>query len=77
MIKSIVSITFKITLSAVFVSILMFGAAMLALSFGKSEIENQLNQLVSENKLKIDEIIEKRLSLEFDYQELMVTYKSD
>ena len=51
MIKSIVSITFKITLSAVFVSILMFGAAMLALSFGKSEIENQLNQLVSENKL--------------------------
>ena len=77
MIKSIVSITFKITLSAVFVSILMLGAAMLALSFGKSEIENQLNQLVSENKLKIDEIIEKRLSLEFDYQELMVTYKSD
>ena len=77
MIKSIVSITFKITLSAVFVSILVFGAAMLALSFGKSEIENQLNQLVSENKLKIDEIIEKRLSLEFDYQELMVTYKSD
>ena len=77
MIKSIVSITFKITLSVVFVSILMFGAAMLALSFGKSEIENQLNQLVSENKLKIDEIVEKRLSLEFDYQELMVTYKSD
>ena len=77
MIKSIVSITFKITLSAVFVSILMLGAAMLALSFGKSEIENQLNQLVSENKLKIDEIVEKRLSLEFDYQELMVTYKSD
>lgn len=76
MIKSIVSITFKIALSALLVSILMFGATMLALSFGKSEIENQLNQLVFENKLEIDEIVEKRLSLEFDYQELKVTYKS-
>ena len=76
MIKSIISITFKIALSALTVSILMFGAAMLGLSFGKSQIEDQLNQLVFENKLEIVEIVEKRLSLEYDYEELMVTYKS-
>ena len=76
MIKSIISITFKIALSAIAVSILMFGAAMLGLSFGKSQIEDQLNQLVFENKLEIVEIVEKRLSLEYDYEELMVTYKS-
>ena len=76
MIKSILSITFKIALSALTLSILMFGALMLALSFGKSEIENQLNQLVFENKLEIDKIVEERLSLEFDYDELMVSYKS-
>ena len=69
MIKSILSITFKIALSALTLSILMFGALMLALSFGKSEIENQLNQLVFENKLEIDKIVEERLSLEFDYDE--------
>ena len=77
MIKSIISITFKIALSALTVSILMFGAAMLGLSFGKSQIEDQLNQLVFENKLEIVEIVEKRLSLEYDYEELMVTYRSD
>jgi len=76
MIKSIISITFKIALSALTVSILMFGAAMLGLSFGKSQIEDQLNQLVFENKLEIVEIVEKRLSLEYDYEELMVTYRS-
>ena len=76
MIKSIISITFKIALLALMVSILMFGAAMLGLSFGKSQIEDQLNQLVFENKLEIVEIVEKRLSLEYDYEELMVTYKS-
>ena len=76
MIKSILSITFKIALSALTLSILIFGALMLALSFGKSEIENQLNQLVFENKLEIDKIVEERLSLEFDYDELMVSYKS-
>mgnify|MGYP001232071972 FL=1 len=76
MIKSILSITFKIALSALTLSILMFGALMLALSFGKPEIENQLNQLVFENKLEIDKIVEERLSLEFDYDELMVSYKS-
>jgi hypothetical protein len=54
----------------------MFGAAMLGLSFGKSQIEDQLNQLVFENKLEIVEIVEKRLSLEYDYEELMVTYRS-
>ena len=76
MIKSILSITFKIALSALTLSILIFGALMLALSYGKSEIENQLNQLVFENKLEIDKIVEERLSLEFDYDELMVSYKS-
>ena len=76
MIKSILSITFKIALSALTLSILIFGALMLALSFGKSEIENQLNQLVFENKLEIDKIVEERLSLEFDYDKLMVSYKS-
>ena len=76
MIKSIISITFKIALSALTVLVLMFGAAMLGLSFGKSQIEDQLNQLVFENKLEIVEIVEKRLSLEYDYEELMVTYKS-
>ena len=76
MIKSILSITFKIALSALTLSFLMFGAMMLALSYGKSEIENQLNQLVFENKLEIDKIVEERLSLEFDYDELMVSYKS-
>ena len=76
MIKSIISITFKIALSALTVLVLMFGAAMLGLSFGKPQIEDQLNQLVFENKLEIVEIVEKRLSLEYDYEELMVTYKS-
>lgn len=76
MIKSIISITFKIALSALTVLVLMFGAAMLGLSFGKPQIEDQLNQLVLENKLEIVEIVEKRLSLEYDYEELIVTYKS-
>ena len=76
MIKSIISITFKIALSALTVLVLMFGTAMFGLSFGKLQIEDQLNQLVFENKLEIVEIVEKRLSLEYDYEELMVTYKS-
>ena len=44
------------------------------MSFGKTEIEDKLNELVLENRLEIVEIIENRLSLDFDYQSLFVSY---
>ena len=75
MIKSIISILFKIALSLMFVSILALGGIIFALSFGKTEIEDKLNELVLENRLEIVEIVEKRLSLDFEYQSLIVSYK--
>ncbi len=75
MIKSIISITFKIIFSALFVSIVAIGITMLFLSIFKPQIENELNQLVLENRSEIDEIIEKRLSLEFEYKDLIATYE--
>ena len=76
MIKSILSISFKIAFSAVIVSILAFGITVFVLSFAEAEIENELNRLVDENKFEIDEIIENRLSLDFEYQSLLVSYDS-
>jgi len=76
MIKSILSISFKVVFSAVIVSILAFGITVVALSFAEDEIENELNRLVDENKFEIDEIIENRLSLDFEYQSLLVSYDS-
>ena len=76
MIKSILSISFKIAFSAVIVSILAFGITVVVLSFAEAEIENELNRLVDENKSEIDEIIENRLSLDFEYQSLLVSYDS-
>ena len=75
MIKSIISILFKIALSLMIVSILALGGIIFALSFGKTEIEDKLNELVLENRLEIVEIVEKRLSLDFEYQSLIVSYK--
>ena len=57
------------------VSILALGGIIFALSFGKTEIEDKLNELVLENRLEIVEIVEKRLSLDFEYQSLIVSYK--
>ena len=74
MIKSIISILFKIALSLMIVSILALGGIIFALSFGKTEIEDKLNELVLENRLEIVEIVEKRLSLDFEYQSLIVSY---
>ena len=76
MIKSILSISFKVVFSAVIVSILAFGITVVVLSFAEAEIENELNRLVDENKFEIDEIIENRLSLDFEYQSLLVSYDS-
>jgi len=50
MIKLIISILLKIIFAALVVSILSVGVAMFALSFGKTEIENRLNEMVIENK---------------------------
>ena len=75
MIKSIISILFKIALSLMIVSILALGGIIFALSFGKTEIEDKLNELVLENRLEIVEIVENRLSLDFEYQSLIVSYK--
>ena len=74
MIKSIISILIKVAFSAIIVSILALGVTIFALSFGKAEIEDELNDLVYENRFEIDDIIENRLSLEFDYQSLFVSY---
>ena len=52
MIKSIISILLKIALSLMIVSILALGGIIFALSFGKTEIEDKLNELVLENKLR-------------------------
>ena len=75
MIKSIISILFKIAFSVMIVSILSLGGIIFALSFSKAEIEDKLNELVLENRLEIVEIVENRLSLDFEYQSLMVSYK--
>ena len=53
------------------VSILALGGIIFALSFGKTEIEDKLNELVLENRVEIVEIVEKRLSLDFEYQSLI------
>ena len=48
---------------------------MFALSFGKTEIENQLNEMVIENKSEIVKALENRLSLNFEYENLIVSYE--
>ena len=75
MIKLIISILLKIIFAALVVSILSVGVAMFALSFGKTEIENQLNEMVIENKSEIVKALENRLSLNFEYENLIVSYK--
>ena len=75
MIKLIISILLKIIFTALVVSILSVGVAMFALSFGKTEIENQLNEMVIENKSEIVKALENRLSLNFEYENLIVSYE--
>ena len=75
MIKLIISILLKIIFAALVVSILSVGVAMIALSFGKTEIENQLNEMVIENKSEIVKALENRLSLNFEYENLIVSYE--
>ncbi len=75
MIKLIISILLKIIFAALVVSILSVGVAMFALSFGKTEIENRLNEMVIENKSEIVEAVENRLSLNFEYENLIVSYE--
>ena len=75
MIKLIISILLKIIFAALVVSILSVGVAMIALSFGKTDIENQLNEMVIENKSEIVKALENRLSLNFEYENLIVSYK--
>ena len=75
MIKLIISILLKIIFAALVVSILSVGVAMLALSFGKTDIENQLNEMVIENKSEIVKALENRLSLNFEYENLIVSYE--
>ncbi len=75
MIKLIISILPKIIFAALVVSILSVGVAMIALSFGKTEIENQLNEMVIENKSEIVKALENRLSLNFEYENLIVSYE--
>ena len=75
MIKLIISILLKIIFAALVVSILSVGVAMFALSFGKTEIENRLNQMVIENKSEVVKAVENRLSLNFEYKNLIVSYE--
>tara|TARA_B100000401_G_scaffold111634_1_gene72844 strand:- start:3628 stop:4815 length:1188 start_codon:yes stop_codon:yes gene_type:complete len=75
MIKLIISIFLKIIFAALVVSILSVGVAMIALSFGKTDIENQLNEMVIENKSEIVKALENRLSLNFEYENLIVSYE--
>ncbi len=75
MIKLIISILLKIIFAALVLSILSVGVAMFALSFGKTEIENQLNEMVIENKSEIVKALENRLSLNFEYENLIVSYE--
>ena len=75
MIKLIISILLKIIFAALVVSILSVGVAMFALSFGKTEIENQLNEMVIENKSEIVKALENRLSLNYEYENLIVSYE--
>ena len=75
MIKLIISILLKIIFAALVVSILSVGVAMIALSFGKTDIENQLNEMVIENKSEIVKVLENRLSLNFEYENLIVSYE--
>ena len=75
MIKLIISILLKIIFAALVVSILSVGVAMIALSFGKTDIENQLNEMVIENKSEIVKAVENRLSLNFEYENLIVSYE--
>ena len=75
MIKLIISIFLKIIFAALVVSILSVGVAMFALSFGKNEIENRLNEMVIENKSEIVKAVENRLSLNFEYENLIVSYE--
>ena len=75
MIKLTISILLKIIFAALVVSILSVGVAMIALSFGKTDIENQLNEMVIENKSEIVKALENRLSLNFEYENLIVSYE--
>ena len=75
MIKLIISILLKIIFAALVVSILSVGVAMFALSFGKTEIENRLNQMAIENKSEIVKALENRLSLNFEYENIFVSYE--
>ena len=75
MIKLIISILLKIIFAALVVSILSVGVAMIALSFGKTDIENQLNEMVIENKSEIVKALENRLSLNYEYENLIVSYQ--
>ena len=75
MIKLIISILLKIIFAALVVSILSVGVGMFALSLGKTEIENQLNEMVIENKSEIVKALENRLSLNFEYENLIVSYE--
>ena len=75
MIKLIISILLKIIFAALVVSILSVGVAMIALSLGKTDIENQLNEMVIENKSEIVKALENRLSLNFEYENLIVSYE--
>ena len=77
MIKLIISILLKIIFAALVVSILSVGVAMIALSFGKTDIENQLNEMVIENKSEIVKALENRLSLNFEYENLIVSYEKN
>ena len=61
MIKSKISILFKIALSLMIVLILALVGIIIALSFGKTKIEDKLNELVLENRLEIVENVENRL----------------
>ena len=76
MIKLIISILLKIIFAALVVSILSVGVAMFALSFGKTDIENKLNEMVIENKSEIVKALENRLSLNFEYENLIVSYET-
>ena len=75
MIKLIISILLKMIFVALVVSILSVGVGMFALSFGKTEIENQLNEMVIENKSEIVKALENRLSLNYEYENLIVSYE--
>jgi hypothetical protein len=74
MIKAIISFFVKALIFVMTSTIVAISIVFFILSYEKLEVEKKLNHIAVENKSEINKIIENRLSLDFDFEDLIISY---